>query len=244
MNMDGIELKSMPLLMKDPALSANFLEALHRGTADIIYDTENVLLVNIKDSSVFFHIGGGAEGREALKLVFSDEDGVSLVVAHDLEIREYLMAEMGYKNDRGCYQAVYEGDKIQVDSQLTFHTPAEEDFELFRSTYGIGDDEMKRELFNSPEFMGGYINDENGNEVMAGYVGEHLEGSIGMLYVFPEFRKRGLAYEMQAFMINRAIDKGSIPFGQIYEDNAASLALSHKMGLTFSRSKLYWLWKF
>ncbi|MBR3003528.1 MAG: GNAT family N-acetyltransferase, partial [Lachnospiraceae bacterium] len=108
---------------------------------------------------------------------------------------------------------------------------------------GIGDDEMKRELFNSPEFMGGYITDEKGNEVMVGYVGEHLEGSIGMLYVFPEFRKRGLAYEMQAFMINRAIDKGSIPFGQIYEDNAASLALSHKMGLTFSGSMLYWLWK-
>ena len=243
MKTDGIGLKSLPLLMKDQALGADILEAVRRDTADIIYDSENVLLVKIKDSSVFFHIGGGEEGRESLKLVFPDEDGFSLVVAHDLEIREYLMNEMGYINDRGCYQAVYEGGRIPVDSQLTFHKPLEEDFEKFRSTYGIGNDEMKRELFDSPDFFGTYITDDEGREKMVGYVGEHLEGSIGMLYVFPEFRKRGYAYEMQAFMLNRAIDKGAIPFGQIYEDNEASLALSHKMGLTFSRSLLYWLWK-
>ena len=165
-------------------------------------------------------------------------------MAHDREIRDYLVSELGYGNYKGCYQALYDRkEKLPLKGTLIFHNPDMSEFEKFLSTYEIGDDEMKREEFASPGFFGAYIKDDDGKEEMVGYVGEHLEGSIGMLYVFPEWRGRGFALEMQSYMLNRALEMGAYSYGQIFEDNEASIALSRKMGLKFSDGMVYWTWK-
>ncbi|MBE5905217.1 MAG: hypothetical protein E7277_00285 [Lachnospiraceae bacterium] len=49
---------------------------------------------------------------------------------------------------------------------------------------------------------------------MAGFVGEHLEGSIGLLHVMPKFRRKGYA-----------------------------MALQKKLGLTQSENTIIWMWR-
>ena len=63
-----------------------------------------------------------------------------------------------------------------------------------------------------------------------GFCGEHLEGSMGLLYVFPEYRRRGYAEEMETYYIARTMDRGLIPFGQVERQNFASLELQKKLG--------------
>ena len=75
-----------------------------------------------------------------------------------------------------------------------------------------------------------------------GFVGEHLEGSMGLLYVLPEFRRRGFGEALEKFCIAKTIEKGFVPFGQVEKDNAASLNLQKKLGFTVSENLIFWMW--
>ena len=41
--------------------------------------------------------------------------------------------------------------------------------------------------------------------------------------------------------VNRALERGALPFAQVIEDNAPSLALQQKAGLTLSGTRMFWL---
>ena len=67
---------------------------------------------------------------------------------------------------------------------------------------------------------------------LVGFVGEHDEGSIGMLEVLPAHRRRGYAQALESFMINRHLAQGHTPYCQVEMANAASHALQAKLGFT------------
>ena len=65
-----------------------------------------------------------------------------------------------------------------------------------------------------------------------GYMGIHTDGSMGMLAVFPDYRRLGYAEELERFILSKILAEGRTPFCQIAPDNAASLTLQQKLGLT------------
>lgn len=77
--------------------------------------------------------------------------------------------------------------------------------------------------------------------VLAGFIGIHEEGSIGMLEVLPAYRRRSLGYALEAGAIRRALKEGAIPYCQVIEGNTASMELQKKLGLEFSAGFVYWL---
>ena len=77
--------------------------------------------------------------------------------------------------------------------------------------------------------------------VLAGFIGIHEEGSIGMLEVLPAYRRRGLGYALEAGAIRRALKEGASPYCQVIEGNTASMELQKKLGLEFSDGFVYWL---
>ena len=76
---------------------------------------------------------------------------------------------------------------------------------------------------------------------MVGFIGQHLEGSMGLLEVLPQYRKNGYGMELEQTMINYMLEKGLIPFCQVEVTNEKSLRLQKKLGLTISREQVYWL---
>lgn len=76
---------------------------------------------------------------------------------------------------------------------------------------------------------------------IAGFAGNHDEGSIGMLTVLPAFRRRGLGLYLEQIAISRALARGEIPFGQVAPDNAASLALQRRLGMQVSEGLVCWM---
>lgn len=77
----------------------------------------------------------------------------------------------------------------------------------------------------------------------AGFVGFHDEGSIGMLEVLPAYRRRGLGEALLRGAVRLALERGQYAFGQVLIDNAPSLALQKKVGMTVAREPLYWLFR-
>lgn len=78
-------------------------------------------------------------------------------------------------------------------------------------------------------------------ETLAGFIGVHDEGGLGMLEVLPPYRRRGYGLVLQLAIIRAALAEGRYAYGQVAEHNAASLALQQKAGMTVCPEKIYWL---
>ncbi|MCH5351000.1 MAG: GNAT family N-acetyltransferase [Clostridiales bacterium] len=76
---------------------------------------------------------------------------------------------------------------------------------------------------------------------LAGFIGRHNDGSMGMLEVFDSFRRRGIGGALERFLIGYVMTFMRVPHCDVYIDNAASLALQEKIGLTPSGGYTFWV---
>ncbi len=77
--------------------------------------------------------------------------------------------------------------------------------------------------------------------VCAGFIGTHREGGMGLLYVRKPYRRLGAAMALEKFLVNRTLEKGWTPYGQIFSENEASIRLQEKLGFRLCRRKIYWI---
>ena len=75
---------------------------------------------------------------------------------------------------------------------------------------------------------------------LAGFIGRHGDGSMGMLEVFDGFRKRGIGGALERFLINFVMTFGRTPFCDVYTDNAASMQMQKAVGLTPGCGYTFW----
>lgn len=75
---------------------------------------------------------------------------------------------------------------------------------------------------------------------LAGFMGRHGDGNMGMLEVFDGYRRRGLGSALERFMINYVMTFGRTPVCDVHIENVASLALQKKLGLKAGRAYTYW----
>lgn len=59
----------------------------------------------------------------------------------------------------------------------------------------------------------------------------HVEGSLGMLFTVPEYRRRGYALRVMTALTQAVINDGNVPYAYIIEDNVASKSLALKYNL-------------
>ena len=78
---------------------------------------------------------------------------------------------------------------------------------------------------------------------LAGFMGQHPEGSQGLLFVFPEYRRLGLAEALERRYVNLDLSRGNVPFGQIFVGNTPSRRLQEKLGMEFSDKYICWCGK-
>ena len=64
---------------------------------------------------------------------------------------------------------------------------------------------------------------------------------MGMLHVFPEYRRKGYAEALESLLANKYIEQGRIPYGHVVVGNDASMALQKKLGFQVADEKIYWL---
>ena len=88
--------------------------------------------------------------------------------------------------------------------------------------------------FDNPDYIvdrieagavyGAFLSDNTADDTintLAGIIGIHEEGSIGMLYVKLQYRHQKLATALETYAFNRALENGWIPYGQIIVGNEA-----------------------
>lgn len=97
------------------------------------------------------------------------------------------------------------------------------------------DDGYLSGLIEQGELYGAFHGD-----TLMGFIGRHAEGSMGLLEVLPQYRRRGIAALLQTRMIALELSRGRIPYGQVFDGNDASMALQRSLGMTQSMDRVYW----
>ncbi len=229
-------MKSEGMIKKDRALYADMEYYLLTDTGSVLYDSETALLV--KDNRAPVYMLAAENTEEGKRLVDGIPGDVFHLVVRGEELAEYCK-EKGLFVSEPCTQVVYEKKQLLDESgELEIRHPDKEDFPAVSATYTLIGEEGLRETFEGEDFFGGYIDGK-----LVCYGGLHEEGALGLLHVFEEYRGKGYAKQLAAFLINRQVKLGRIPYGQVFVSNTASLRLQRKLGMTFSEGTICWTHK-
>lgn len=226
--------KAISYLSKNMLLNIDMIEAIRRGTLDILYAGKDGVLIKEQTSGAYMISVDNIE--KGMKLM-NDVKDCRLFVAHQKFMADYMSDKFGLSEESECVQAAYMNkEKLHVNDELEIRKLSEDQIEVILAHYDkLSKDELQ-EILKEGNLFGGYKDGK-----LAGFIGNHLEGSIGLLEIFPEYRRMGYGTTLEIFMINRALEKGLIPFGQIISDNEKSISLQNKLGLEISKDKLYWM---
>lgn len=221
-------------LMKNPLLHMGIIEAIRRDTADILYaNIDGVLIQEQRSKAYMMSINNFDVGR---KLIDSLSQ-CSLIAVHQDYMVDYISKKFSLSEQLECFQVVYmHKDKLNLDDKLEIRPLEENQLGLVLEHYDkLSSNEVKSLLINRNLF-GGYR-----DGVLIGFIGTHLEGSLGILEIFPQYRKLGYGSILESYMVNQMLEKGLTPFSQIEVNNEKSLALQDKLGFSISKDKLYWM---
>ena len=237
MRKDILTKKALAYLSRDPLLHMSMIFPVRRETAEIRHaDEDGVFMYETKSNAYMLSATDFERGRTWLDSVGRHP----ILCLHQCSFADYVAQRHGYETRLDCYQAVYQKKSLLPvgnEGSLGIHQlrlPAAK--EVHSHYHDNADLDYIRERIAEGELYGGYCAGK-----LCGFIGTHSEGSLGLLYILPEFRRRGFARMLEGYMVNRALSLGLTPFAQITVGNEESLRLSRSLGFDISSAELHWL---
>ena len=232
--MDALQ-KAREYLERDPLLYMDMLGPLDRGMVEVVSLREDGLLLYNGPGEAFML---AADSLEAGKALCAGVEAMEIATAHDGETGAFLRDQYHLPDLRGCTQAAYlEKEPLPVPPGFEIRPLGEEFFSLILENYhSFTDPEYIHKRIAAGVMYGAFQKGE-----LLGFIGMHAEGSVGMLEVLPQHRRKGAATALMAFMTGFCLERGWVPFSQIFHGNEASLALHRSLGWALSQRPLYWV---
>lgn len=235
---NGARARAEAWLRRDPVLHANPLEVLRRGSDEALFFTgRGVALLDGASGAWMLAAEPGAAGA----LMDRMPGGCDTLVGHDLAYLEAAAERWGLAGRQICRSAAYLGraplPPLPFPGRLRRLGPEWAGWLDAHYSHSFGGTAYMEGAVRRG-MLGAFL---EGEDRPAGFVGFHEEGSIGMLEVLPHRRRMGLGEALLRAAVNLALSRGSLPFGQVFVDNAPSLALQKKVGMALSRTEMFWL---
>ena len=229
---------ALDYLNRDRVHYANLLEVLRRGSGTVLYQGDDGVLV--RDSVSGTHLLSAGDGAAAARLLDLLPPDCALLTGHETFYLLEAAERLRLGDVQLCHSALYQGD-----------TPApipEGDFTLapLDQSHAAYVARHYSRAFGGLAYIQGAV--DRGmvgafvGDTLAGFVGFHEEGSMGLLEVLPDYRGRGLGRALEAAAVNLALARGQLAFDQVVVGNDVSLALQRKVGLTVSPRMMFWLY--
>ena len=215
----------------DEPVRLGFGKVIYEGKHGMVIDEtrSDALMIDIDDVDFFIDI---YEKNHLEKY--------QLIQTKQQDIKDILVERYHKIFQFSCYQAVYlRRDKIElilplgVEIRNLDESYCQEVYQRYH--YDFSKDNILNKI-NKGHLWGLFENQQ-----LAGFIGIHDEGSMGMLEVFEEYRRKGYASLLEKYLICYFMEKGWIPFCQVNIHNQASLLLQQKLGLTISKNECFWL---
>ncbi|HBF86226.1 MAG TPA: hypothetical protein DDW54_00945 [Clostridiales bacterium] len=210
---------------------------LEEKETEILYAEKDGLLLVYGGIPVIFGTKDGETAERILKIL---KDPVILTCSSEEEICAAKRL-FPYMNRVKRVRQVRYGDVKKPTDGYTAEklAPTKENIDFVFSTYSA---RYPREKIASLMRRFGFFAVRIDGKI-AGYIGRHDEGSIGILEVMPEYRNRKIG----SFLVYTAAEElkkeGKIAYAQIVESNEKSLNMHLKIGVVPSEKFIFWLEK-
>lgn len=233
-------------LWKDKRNYIHMIESLKRGRAEILWwEGKDILLYDSRCRLCMISASSREAGEKMLE--HAPEEACSFVTSQAFlnemlcgSCRPDIPGEHGacgqYEIHSECYQLLYT-QKVPLPvkhkdiRQLTM-----EHLDYVSEHYSYDDRAYVEARIREGVMYGTFVEDK-----LVGFIGMHSEGSLGLLYVEEAYRRRGIAVSLEAYDINRTLEKGWTPYGHVMVGNEESFALQEKLGLYRSDRTVWWL---
>lgn len=210
-------------------------EALELNGATLLEDNASYCLVD-DDKAGIYYIGLNASDVDVYGLVQegrTKQNTVAVIAKGDLDLRPVE----GFSRLLKVHQYVYRGEKYVLHAPFEIRPMGPEDFDYLSQHYmRVGDDDaylwdaIRRGMLKAV--------DERGETM--GFIGEHPEHALGMLYVDENHRRKGVGTALEKAMINKFIDEGKVPFDHVVIDNVKSMNLQRSLGMSQDEGCIHW----
>lgn len=226
-----------PYLEKDFAYHADMLDAFLEDGTEVLYSEEDGVMLRIGKYGPY---AISAKTEEAMgKMARLIEEKRYMAVIRPFKFLPKFFEIKGKPAETmPCYQAAYKGKEPVPEYEvpgIEFRPLTMENLSFVRENYDDDEEYMKSRIEYG--MIGAF--DENGN--CAGFIGFHGEGSMGLLTVLPEYRRKGIGIALEAKNLNRRLSEGRIPFGHVVVGNEKSKGLQKKIGMEFSDKIVTWI---
>ena len=226
-----MEAKLREWIRRDPLGYAYLLDFYRRGARVCWLDEEGVALKSDKYDICY------AGGRVPLDV--PEMGGSLLLLTDDENTKNALLARGDYQIWDEFYQALWQRElpEICLPAGVSLRPLTQEDTAFVVANYhnpGAYESHIRARIDEG--MIGAEVNGQ-----LAGFVGVHQEGCMGLLEILPEYRCMGLGQVLEAAIIRQQVGRGCLPYGHVRTGNTASIALQKKMGMEFLERKIYWL---
>ncbi len=232
------EKNAYAFLEKDRLGHMDMIEVIRKRQAEILYAGENGVLLRDLPSGAWMISAADMDMGERLLSRIPRDCSDPLFAVHQPFLRDSICRRFQVDEVNACHQAVYtRKSPLPEPEGFQICVPNETELDLIREAYGpLEPEEYLLERIRLGKML---AIREQGN--LAAFAGIHAEGSMGMLHVRKAYRRKGMAAALEIRLINMFLEKGDVPFCQIFEGNQASLALQKKLGLRLASGRVYWI---
>ncbi len=236
-----------------------YTEALRLGRADVLFAGSAGVLMHLHHTNNYLVAALGERGartvlaalppkKKAVCCAASTTAQATPAPAAPAASRVFMFSDeriaraVGFDGDH-CepyYFYIYEhAEPLPLEGGLTIKPLTIADVPVVEEHYTLlSPAEIRRHVADG-WVWGGY----NEQDELVGFIGEHDEASMGMLEVFPQYRRHGYARELQCASINRLLAAGRTPYSQVALGNVASRALQRSTNMTQVSTIHAWCWE-
>ena len=201
-------------------------ELLYEGNEGLAVRLGGVMLCNISDNGILSRL-----------LDPANNGSISLYCVHDENAAAFIKNKCGMHGINRCSQWVYTGESFDLrGSDADINAVCADELEL------IAGHSSESKEYLAERIAAGCIWKLTSGGGLAGFIGMHEAGSIGMLQVLPDHRRKGIGRKLLEFAVNRQIECGSISYMHVVDGNEASIALQQSISAVKCIAPALWVY--
>lgn len=219
---------AMDYLNQDFYLNYPLIKAIEHGF-EVIHANDRGVLVT--DSGHVFALLSAANPLDFLPRIPKPE--FKEVIGQESGIM--AQSHFGFENALHCHQYYYPFQSIESDLEL--ETAKLDDLDFITQHYALADEEELRDTIEK-----GYLWAVRDLDQIFAFIGRQEDGSMGMMEVLPEYRRKGWGERLGRALIKIVLSQGELPYGHVLLGNEASARLQEKLGLVRCKEIFTCLW--
>ena len=221
----------------DPACYEEMVQGIVRGYAqDVDAQQDGVMFYHAAAKTYMMAFRTHERLEQMLGRIDGDSPDLTLHGEIDGADMRRIGERFGIPHSQRMRQYAYYGALPEPETGLDIRPLGLGELDFVYENYGHASREYVKGRLEAGVMLGAYA-----DGALAGFIGEHTEGAMGLLHVMPEYRRRGVGFALERAAIRHTMLRGFTPYGQVFEENAASHALQTRLGMTAAEGPVLWL---